>query len=142
MPDRAKPLPQPTPETARFWEGTGQHELWMQRCDDCAQFYFYPRPFCRFCGGSNVEWRQLAGTGTLYSFVINHLPAPGFEAESPYVIALVDVTEGPRMMTNLINVPATPESITVGMPVRVVYRDMSSEITLPLFEPAPGAAHA
>ncbi|MEK7215499.1 MAG: zinc ribbon domain-containing protein, partial [Chloroflexota bacterium] len=54
MPDRTKPLPQPTPETARFWEGTRQHELWMQRCGDCAQFYFYPRAFCRFCGGGNV----------------------------------------------------------------------------------------
>ena len=133
---RPKPLPQPTPETAPYWEALREHRLRMQWCRDCRGFYFYPRPFCRTCGGANVEWRELAGSGTLYSFVINHLPAPGFEGDVPYVIALVDLDEGPRLMTNLVNVAPDPAVIRVGMPVRVVFHDASAEVTLPLFEPA------
>ena len=137
MTTQTKPLPQPSPETLFFWEGAKRHELWLPYCLDCNRSFFYPRPFCPHCGGVAIEWRQASGTGTIYSYVINHAPAPGFAEDVPYVIALVELTEGPRMMTNIVNVTADPAHVSVGMPVRVVFRDVSEEITLPLFEPAP-----
>ena len=103
-----KPVPVPTPETQPFWDGCAAGELRIQRCTDCSTAFFYPRPICPACGSVNVEWFTASGRATLYSYVINHRPAPGFEDDGPYAIAVVQLAEGPRMMTSLIGVPATP----------------------------------
>ncbi len=128
-------LPTPTPETKPYWDALKEHRLLIQRCKECQRAYFYPRPFCPRCFSFNVEWFEASGRGKLYSFVINHRPAPGFGPE-PYVIAVVELDEGPRMMTNLIDVEPDPDKISCDMPVRIVYEDVTAEVTLPKFRPA------
>jgi len=136
-----KPLPSPTPETQEFWDGTKAGELRLQRCLDpqCAKVYFPPRPFCPQCGSRDVQWFAASGRGTLHSYVINHRPALGFEADAPYAIAVVQLDEGPRMMTNLVDVEQTPEALPLDLPLEVAFTQASAEITLPLFRPAGGA---
>src|SRR3954471_8253816 len=97
---RGKMLPQPTPETAPFWEGCKAHELRLQFCTDCSKFFFYPRALCPTCWGTNLEWRRVSGKGTLTTYVLSARPAPGFENELPYAIAVVTLDEGPHLMTN------------------------------------------
>lgn len=137
MPKR--PLPQPTPETAEFWAGARRGELRIQRCRPCGKAYFFPRPFCPRCSSADVEWFTASGRGRLYSYVINQRPAPGFDDMAPYVIAVVELEEGPRMMTNIVGVEPTPEHLPVDLPVEVTWERQSDDITLPLFRPAGGA---
>ena len=129
-----RPLPVPTPETRHFWEGTLAGELRLQRCLDCERTYFPPRPFCPWCGAPRVAVFAASGRGRLYSYVIHHRPVPGFTP--PYAIAVVELAEGPRLMTNLVDVPATPEALRLDMPLEVVFERVSEEIALPLFRPA------
>ena len=131
----SKAVPEPTPETQPFWDGCARGELMLQRCRDCDQPYFYPRPICPACGSTDVEWFTASGRATLYSYVINHRPAPGFEDDGPYAIAVVQLAEGPRMMTSLIGVPATPEALVLDMPLRVMF-EPRGEVYLPVFTPA------
>jgi uncharacterized OB-fold protein len=134
MPKRM--LPEATPETREFWEGAKRGELRIQRCLDCARAYFYPRPFCPRCASRNVEWFTASGRGKLYSYVIAHRGARGFEDWSPYVIAVVELEEGPRMMSNIIEVDPAPEHLPVDLPLEVTWEQQSDEITLPLFRPS------
>lgn len=138
MAEPRRPLPEPTPETRHFWEGTRARELRLQRCDACSKVYFPPRPFCPACASRAVSVFAASGRGRLYSYVINHRPAPGFEA--PYSIAVVELDEGPRMMTNIVGTEQTPEALELDMPVEVVFEDVGDEITLPLFRPAGAEA--
>jgi uncharacterized OB-fold protein len=87
----ARPVPVPTPETQPFWDGCAAGELRIQRCLDCDKPYFYPRPVCPACGSAKVEWFTATGRATLYSYVINHRPAPGFSEDGPYAIAVVQL---------------------------------------------------
>ena len=127
-------VPQPTPETKPFWEGTKNGELRLQRCDACAHVYFPPRPFCPSCAGRKVSWFRASGKGRLYSYVIHHRPVPGFTP--PYAIAVVELAEGPRMMTNIVECPQTPEALQLDMPLEVVFTPVSDQISLPLWKPA------
>jgi uncharacterized OB-fold protein len=130
-----KAVPVPTPDTQPFWDGCSAGELRIQRCLDCGKAYFYPRPVCPHCGSTEVAWFAASGLATLYSYVISHRPAPGFEDEAPYAIAVVQLAEGPRMMTNLVGVPNTPEDLVLDMPLRVTFTQRG-EISLPQFTPA------
>jgi uncharacterized OB-fold protein len=134
-----KPLPIPTPETQEFWDGAKAGELRLQRCDQCSHVYFPPRPFCPKCASRSVSWFKASGRGRLHSYVINHRPAPGFENETPYSIAVVELEEGPRMMTNVVGVEQTPEALQLDMPVEVTFEQASEAIALPKFRPAGGA---
>lgn len=133
-----KPVPVPTPETQPFWDGCAAGELRIQRCLDCGKPYFYPRPVCPSCGSVNVEWFTASGAATLYSYVINHRSAPGFEDDAPYAIAVVQLAEGPRMTTNIVGVPNTPEDLVLDMPLRVTF-EARGDVQLPLFRPAEAA---
>lgn len=133
--DTNRPLPTPTPETQPYWDALREHKLLIQRCTDCVKAYFYPRPFCPTCFSKNVEWFEASGKGTLYSFVINHRPAPGFGPD-PYVIAVVELEEGGRMMSNLVGIDADPDKIHCDMPLEIVYLDVNDQVTLPQFRPA------
>lgn len=136
MAEPGRPLPQPTPETQHFWDGAKAGELRLQRCDDCAHTYFPPRPFCPNCGSRSVSVFPASGRATLYSYVIHHRAPPGFEA--PYAIAVVELEEGPRMMTNIVGTPQTPEALQLDMALEVAFQPMNDEISLPLFRPAEG----
>ena len=137
MPKR--PLPQATPETAEFWAGAQRGELRIQRCKSCRTAYFFPRPFCPNCSSRDVEWFTASGRGRLYSYVIVHRGAMGFQDAVPYVIAVVELEEGPRMMTNIIGVEPIPEKLPIDLPVEVTWEKQDDEITLALFRPAGGA---
>jgi uncharacterized OB-fold protein len=130
-------LPEPTPETSHFWEGCQADELRLQRCADCSQSYFPPRPFCPKCASRNVEVYRASGRASLYSYVINHRPRPDVGTE-PHAIAVVTLEEGPRMMTNIVGCPQTPEALVLDMPLSVTFEKQSEQITLPFFAPAKG----
>jgi uncharacterized OB-fold protein len=131
-------VPVPTPETAHFWEGTKKDELRLQRCQSCDATYFPPRPFCPACASKEVEVFAASGKATLYSYVINHLPHPAFDG--PYAIAVVELKEGPRMMTNIVDVEQTPEALLLDMPLEVTFEPLTEEISLPYFRPVGGAS--
>lgn len=143
MPEPRKPLPAPTPETQHYWDGTKAGELRLQRCLEAScggEAYFPPRPFCPGCGSRNIEQFTASGRGRLYSYVINHRPPPGFENEAPYAIAVVELEEGPRLMTNITGVEQTPEALVLDMPLEVVFEQANEKISLPKFRPAGGGA--
>ena len=126
-------LPEPTPETEHFWEGCKQGELRLQRCESCDHSYFPPRPFCPACGSREVQIYAASGDATLYSYVINHRPRPDMGKE-PHSIAVVTLREGPRMMTNIVGCPQTPEALQLDMPLHVKFETFG-DTALPLFEP-------
>ncbi|MDE2580085.1 MAG: Zn-ribbon domain-containing OB-fold protein [Rhodospirillales bacterium] len=136
MLDPARARPQPTPETRHFWEGTKAGELRLQRCDACAKVYFPPRPFCPGCASRQVSVFPASGRGTLYSYVIHHRKVPGFTP--PYAIAVVQLAEGPRMMSNIVDCPQTPEALELDMELEVAFEKLDDDITLPFFRPAKG----
>jgi uncharacterized protein len=134
MVDRSKvPRPTPTPETQHFWDGAKAGELRLQRCQHCDEVYFPPRPFCPSCASREIEVFAASGQATLYSYVINQREHPAFDG--PYSIAIVQLTEGPRLMTNIVNTPQTPEALVLDMPLEVVFEDMGGDIALPYFQP-------
>jgi hypothetical protein len=132
MPTPARPVPVPTPETAHYWEGTARGELRLQRCRPCSATYFPPQPFCPSCGSDDVVVVRASGRGSLYSYVITHRPAPGFEA--PYVIAVVQLEEGPRLLSNLVGVTPDPDALPLDLPLDVEYETVG-DVTLPVFRP-------
>jgi uncharacterized OB-fold protein len=117
-----------------FWEGTRAGELRLQRCNSCRKAYFPPRPFCPHCAAREVSVFRATGRGRLYSYVIHHRPVPGFTP--PYAIAVVELDEGPRMMTNIVECPQTPEALQLDMPLEVTFEKMDADISIPLFRPA------
>jgi hypothetical protein len=132
-----RPLPAITPETRHFWEGARAGELRLQRCAACNHVYFPPRPFCPRCATRDVPVFRASGRATLYSYVIHHRAAPGFDP--PYSIAVVQLAEGPRMMTNIVEVEQTPQALQLDMPLEVTFEKLTDEISLPLFRPARSA---
>ena len=127
-------LPLPTPETQHFWDGCKAGELRLQRCVPCGKSYFPPRPFCPHCTSREVEIYVASGKATLESYIINHRPRPDM-GTAPHSIAVVTLAEGPRMMTNIVGCPQTPEALVLDMALRVVFEPQNEEITLPFFTP-------
>ena len=134
----AKPLPQVTPAMAPFWEAARRHELVVQRCRACGARRFPARELCSHCLSREAEWERVSGRGTVFSVAIVHQALhPGFAAEVPYAVVVVELEEGPRLISNLLGV--APHEIHIGLPVEVVFEDVTPEITLPKFRPrAPG----
>jgi uncharacterized OB-fold protein len=137
MSDYAKPLPVPDTDSAPFWDACREHRLVAQRCSDCGTWRFPPRGVCPNCSSWNAEWRELARTGTIQTFVAPHRAfTPGFADEAPYVIAHVAMDgtdERVVVVGNLVDCPWT--HARVGLAVQVVFDDVTPEITLPKFEP-------
>jgi len=117
-----------SPDTAFFWAGTARHELRIQRCGGCGTLRHPPGPMCPVCGFARPEYDVAAGTGEVYSYVVHHHPpVPG--RRLPIVIALVQLTEGVRMVGELLDV--SPEQVRIGLPVRVTFVEVDGELTLP-----------
>ncbi|MBW2425167.1 MAG: Zn-ribbon domain-containing OB-fold protein [Deltaproteobacteria bacterium] len=124
------PLPHPTALSRPHWEGCREGVLRVQRCRDCGTYVFIPQPCCTSCLGEDLEWVESSGRGTLYSYTVVHRPQqPSFEV--PYTVVIVELEEGWHMLSNLVDCQA--DEIEIGMPLEVVYHEMSDEITLPLF---------
>jgi uncharacterized protein len=117
-----RPGPEITPESKPYWDSIAAHAMKLQRCTRCETFRFYPTPVCPHCYSTGFAWEPVSGDGHLYSYSVVRKPVTeDFEAETPYVVALVTLAEGPTLMTNLVEVPE--ESIEIGMQVRIGYRD-------------------
>ncbi|RMF85370.1 MAG: Zn-ribbon domain-containing OB-fold protein [Nitrospinota bacterium] len=130
-----KPLPVVDEESRPYWEACKRHELVIQRCKDCGTFRFYPRALCGECLSGNTEWVRASGKGTVYTFTVTYQNrGAGFRDELPYILAYVELEEGVRMLTNIVDCP--PEKVRIGMPVEVTFEDVTEEITLPKFRPA------
>lgn len=130
-----KPLPTPDTDSAAFWSGLKEGKLLLQHCLDCGYVQYYQQGMCRRCGGERLEHRAASGRGKVHSFsVVYRAPGPAFKRDVPYAVLLVDLEEGPRMISSLVG--AKPESVTFDMPVQLVCEKASDEITLPRFRPA------
>lgn len=133
----SKPLPVPQPESDYYWEQAAKGKLVAQRCTDCHEFQFYPRVFCTGCSGRSLEWKELSGRGTLFTFTIVHQPPhKGFAGDIPYVAAIIELEEGAKMPSQVIGIAPEPEALSIGMPLEVVFEQVTDEITLPKFKPA------
>ncbi len=133
--DLPTPAPRITPENQEFWAATAQHKLLLMRCDNCGNPIWYPRTFCPDCGTFDTSWSEASGRGTVYAFTIVHRSMiDGYRQAVPYVLAYVELEEGPRIMTNIVG--CEPDAVRVGMPVRVVFHDTGEDNALYRFEPA------
>lgn len=132
-----RPLPEVTELTEPFWRAARKGRLVMQRCRSCREYVWCPRPACMECGDPELDWQELSGRGTVYSFtVIRQLAGRGaraFEKDIPYVIAWVDLEEGPRFYTNIVQCPV--DRVEIGMAVEVVFEPAGNDISLPKFRP-------
>ena len=118
-----RPLPQPiTPEAKPYWEGLREGKLMLPRCRACRRAFFYPRVLCPHCHAADIEWFQASGRGTLHSFEIGYQSFnKAFKVKPPFVLAMIELEEGPRMMSNLIGIEPDPKKIRCDMPVEVVF---------------------
>jgi uncharacterized OB-fold protein len=122
-------------DSAPFWDATRDRRFVLPWCADCEQGIWYPRLVCPYCLGETIEWRDAAGTGTVHAYSIQPKPGPGRDADDgPYVVALVDLDEGVRMMTNIVG--CDPVDVRVGMAVELTWQPLSDGRHLALFEPA------
>jgi uncharacterized protein len=131
----SKPVPRPTPDSLPYWEAAKRNILRLPRCEDCAKPFFYPRSACPTCGGTNISWIDCSGRATLHTYIISHRPAPGFQADAPYAVAVVELEEGPRLMTNIVGIPNTPEMLQLDMVLEVDF-ELRGEYSVPVFRPA------
>ena len=129
-----KPLPAVTEDGAPYWEAAKEGRLVAQRCNACGHLRFPPSILCPRCLADDTQWVTLSGRGTIYSFIIVHRPQhPAFFADAPYNVAIVELEEGIRMHTNVVDCPN--EDLRIGMPVEVVFEQIDDEVTLPKFRP-------
>ena len=134
----AKFLPRPTPETQIFWDKANLGELWLPTCVDSGRAFFPPRLFSPFTGGA-VAWEKASGRATLASYVIVHRPAPGFEGDGAYIVAIAALEEGPRLLTNLPGAAPDPERLQIGAPLELVF-ETRGDRSLPQFRLLESAA--
>lgn len=125
--------PTPTPETKPFWEGTKRHELMLPRCKSCGKCHFYPRSVCPHCWSNDLEWIKASGKGKLHTFAIPQRSIMGIPG--PFITAIVQLDEGPRIATNLIGIEPDPKKVRCDMDVEVVFDDLTDTISLPKFRP-------
>lgn len=127
-------LPRPTPESAPFWQGCRDHKLLLQYCTTCAKHQFYPRVICANCMSEQLEWREASGRGTVETYtIVTRAVSDAYAADVPYIIALITLEEGPRLMSNVIGCDV--ESVKCGLAVEVVFERWSDKITMPKFLP-------
>ncbi|MGH7932060.1 MAG: Zn-ribbon domain-containing OB-fold protein [Candidatus Binataceae bacterium] len=131
----AKPLPHLDEENRPWWEALKRHELYIQKCRDCGDLRYYPRALCTNCLSSRTEWIKCRGSGEIYTFTVTQQnQAGGFRESLPYVMAYVELDEGLKMLTNIVDCP--PEEVKIGLPVEAVFDDVTPEMTLVKFRPA------
>jgi uncharacterized OB-fold protein len=130
-----KALPEIDEDNAEFFTSCRAHAMKLQRCVECGSHRYYPSAVCPFCQSFGFEWKPVSGNAAVYTFTIVHRPpSDAWAGDVPYVYALVQLEEGPMMPTNIVG--CDPEEVRIGMSVKVVYRDVTDEVTIPQFEPA------
>lgn len=114
-----------------YWEGIARGELRIQRCDACHRYVFYPRSICPHCFSDQLSWIMASGEGTIYSYTVVHQAFGAFAGDAPFIIAIVELAEGVRMMARIVDGPR--EGVTIGAPVRVTFETVADAMTLPYF---------
>jgi uncharacterized OB-fold protein len=131
---KPKPIPRPAPESVPYWEAAKKHRLELPHCHACGKLWFPPSQSCPHCLAVDFSWEPVSGRGKVFSFVVFHrVYHPAFAQEVPYVVALVELEEGPRMLTNIVGVPV--DKVTCEMPVKVVFDDVPEGVSVPKFTP-------
>ena len=129
-----KPLPTVSGETRPFWDACRRGQLLIQKCDRCNEFQFYPRGICANCWSEDIRWVTASGKGTVWTYTVTYQNrTPGFAEDVPYVLALVELEEGVRMFTNIVECP--PRDVSIGMPVEVTFVQANNQISVPYFKP-------
>jgi uncharacterized protein len=137
-----RPIPVPDEQSKPFFDGAKRRELMILRCRSCGQ-PMWPAshagsmpvsPRCHACFSPELDWVPASGKATLYSFAVMHQPYPGFEDEVPYNIALVELEEGVRCLSNVVD--CDNSDLEIGMPLEVVFEDLDDEVSLPKFRSA------
>ena len=132
MAEYKKPVPAITPDMQPFFAAAKRHELVVQRCRQCGTHRFPAREICSACLSRDAEWVKVSGEGEVFSYnVMYQVYHPGFADEVPYAVVVVKLKEGAKMNSNLLGID--PHAITIGAPVKVVFEDVSDEVTLPKF---------
>ncbi len=135
MENYSKPLPEPTATSAPFWEAAHRGRLELQYCSACDSFQYYPRAICANCWNEDIQWRRCSGKASVYSYSICYTPGlPSFKGEVPYVVAVVELAEGVRMTTNIVDCAVT--EVHIGMKVEAVFERVTDEHSLIKFHPA------
>jgi uncharacterized OB-fold protein len=129
-----KPLPRPSEDSAPFWDAAFRGELRLQRCADCGHVRFPPALLCARCLSDRAEWVRVSGRGVVYSWIVVHQSQhPAFNADVPYTVAIIELEEGPRLHTNLVE--CSLDRIHIGMPVEAVFEKVSDDTALVKFRP-------
>ncbi len=129
-----KPKPRPAPESLPYWQAAKEHRLALPKCEDCGQFWFPPSATCPHCLSTNFAFQTVSGRGKVFSFVTFHrVYRPAFAQDVPYVVALVELEEGPRLLTNILGI--SHEEVRCEMPVEVVFDDYDEDVAVPKFRP-------
>lgn len=127
----SRPTPHPSPVSRPFWDACARHELVLQRCTACSAAVFYPRSVCPACGSTRLEWEPASGSGTLYSYTVARRATHRKLADRvPYVIAIVELDEGPRMTSTVVG--TDPDDLAVGLRLRVAFED-DEDVSFPVF---------
>jgi uncharacterized OB-fold protein len=135
LPPKPLPLQENKALTDPFWQAAKRHELVMQRCTKCANWIHFPREQCPVCFSQQTEWAPVSGKGRVYAFTnVHQSQHPAFQEDTPYCFAIVQLDEGPRMVTNIVDI--APENVQCDMPVVATYDDVSDDWTLVKFKPA------
>jgi hypothetical protein len=134
-----KPLPEPTAVSQPFWDAAREHRLVLQRSKKTGKFVYYPRSVSPFGPNDELEWQEVSGRGKVYSYTVARRPtAPQWANEGPYVIAIVELEEGPHLTANILG--CSPDDVRIGMEVTASFEDVTAEVTLVQFRPALGGA--
>jgi uncharacterized OB-fold protein len=134
MAEYKKPLPAISSLSAPYWDGLKQRAVKLQRCDGCHKLWYPPGPFCPNCWSRNFTWEKLTGRGKVNSWVVFHQAYfSSVKDEIPYNVAEVELDEGPRLLTNLVGIDNA--DIKIGMPVEVIFDDVTDDVTLAKFRP-------
>jgi uncharacterized OB-fold protein len=131
MAEYTRPLPVPDGDTKPYWDAAKEHRLTIQRCQNCHEAIFYPRSLCPHCMSDRIEWIAASGKGTIYSYTVVHQSPAAFADIVPYVVALINLAEGVRLMSRVVD--SAPADVKIGAPVEVVFEDVTPEISLPHF---------
>jgi uncharacterized protein len=127
------PEPEVSPEAQPFWDATAERRLVLQRCSACDVVVWYPRGICPGCSGSELQWFDASGHGVVYSFTINHRGTGPYQSAGSYVLAYVELEEGPRVLTNIVDCDVT--SVRIGQRVEARFDDTGAGPALVRFAP-------
>lgn len=137
MTDYKKPLPEISDDNRGFWEATRQGELRLQRCTDCCELRYPVAQICPACLSASFDWDRVSGRGTVFSFVVFHqVYHPAYKDDVPYNVAMIQLEEGPRMISNIVDVSGQVEA---GTPVEAVFDHVTEEVSIPRFRIVPAS---